>query len=40
MENELKAESVARVASVLVEAGEAVEKDQTLVEFEIVEEAP
>jgi len=37
MENELKMDGEARVKAILVEVGEAVEKDQTLVEFESVE---
>jgi biotin carboxyl carrier protein len=40
MENELKAEGDARVGKVLVTAGETVEKDQILVEFEAPESAP
>ena len=38
MENELKAEGVARVSAVVVSAGDTVEKDQILVEFQTVEE--
>jgi biotin carboxyl carrier protein len=37
MENELKMDGEARVKSILVEAGQVVEKDQILVEFEAVE---
>jgi biotin carboxyl carrier protein len=40
MENELKAEGDGRVGKVLVTAGETVEKDQILVEFEAPESAP
>ena len=39
MENELKAEGEGRVSRILIEAGEAVEKDQVLVEFEAPDEA-
>jgi pyruvate carboxylase subunit B len=38
MENELKAEGEGRVSRVLIEPGQAVEKDQVLVEFEAPEE--
>jgi biotin carboxyl carrier protein len=37
MENELKMDGEARVKAILVEEGQAVEKDQTLVEFESLE---
>lgn len=40
MENELKAPMAARVAAVRVEEGAAVERDQILVEFEIVDQTP
>ncbi len=37
MENELKSQGEARVRKVLVEAGQTVEKDQVLMEFEAPE---
>jgi len=39
MENELKAETAGRISHILVEAGQAVEKDQVLVEFESPEDS-
>jgi biotin carboxyl carrier protein len=40
MENELKAEGEGRVARILVEPGQAVEKDQVMVEFEAPDAPP
>lgn len=40
MENELKSEGDGRVSRILVEAGQTVEKDQVLVEFEAPESLP
>ena len=39
MENELKSEGEARVARIHIQAGQPVEKDQVLVEFEALDEA-
>ncbi len=40
MENELKSEGEGRIARILVQPGQPVEKDQVLVEFESPDEAP
>ncbi|MGD2121515.1 MAG: hypothetical protein PVJ76_07215 [Gemmatimonadota bacterium] len=40
MENELKSEGEGRIAKILVEPGQTVDKDQILVEFEVPEEPP
>jgi biotin carboxyl carrier protein len=40
MENELKSEGDGRVSRILVEAGQAVKKDQVLVEFEVPDSPP
>lgn len=40
MENELKAEGEGRVARILVEPGQTVDKDQVMVEFEAPEDPP
>ena len=37
MENELKTEMAGRISRILVAPGQPVEKDQTLVEFELLE---
>jgi biotin carboxyl carrier protein len=38
MENELKAEAPGKVAAIHVAVGDAVEKDQVLVDFQAIEE--